>query len=306
MNSSEPKKLHSAAYFTDHRDFWWNPDFLMLMATRWNVSKVKTILDVGCGQGHWGRALLPIFTQPVHLIGIDAEPKWIDIAMGRAATVDPMHKLEYRTGLAEKLPFDDDSFDLVTCQTVLIHVKDPLVALKEILRVLRPGGLIVAAEPNNAAPIITLDSVKKDLSLGDRLRMAKLQLTCDMGKEALGEGNNMRGDLLPHYFFSLGLEDVRSYLSDMADFYVPPYATSREKAGLTTMVGEIEKGNYMCDQAETKRYFLAGGGSEKEFNKIWHILGQYNQELLRQIKQNALCLPGGALFYLTSARKKKG
>ena len=203
----------------------------------------------------------------------------------------------------EKLPFMDNSFDMVTCQTVLIHVKDPILALKEMVRVLKTGGLLVAAEPNNAAPIITLDSVKKDLPLDERLRMVKLQLTCELGKEALGEGNNMRGDLLPHYFFSVGLKEIKSYLSDMADFYVPPYSSPREKAGLGAMFTEINKGSYMWDKDETMRYFVAGGGTEVEFDELWVLLGNYSRNIVEKLENKELCLPDGALFYLSSARK---
>lgn len=50
---------HSKQYFNDTRDFWWNKDFLQLMANRLCLKDVQKVLDVGCGQGHWGLLLLP-------------------------------------------------------------------------------------------------------------------------------------------------------------------------------------------------------------------------------------------------------
>jgi len=50
-------KLHSEDYFGEQRDFWWNADFLELMARRLNFSSIHSVLDVGCGQGHWGQLL---------------------------------------------------------------------------------------------------------------------------------------------------------------------------------------------------------------------------------------------------------
>ena len=47
---------HSAEYFGDSRDYWWNDDFLTLALQRWSVTEVRNLLDVGCGVGHWGRA----------------------------------------------------------------------------------------------------------------------------------------------------------------------------------------------------------------------------------------------------------
>jgi 2-polyprenyl-3-methyl-5-hydroxy-6-metoxy-1,4-benzoquinol methylase len=51
------EKPHSADYFGATRDFWWNHDFLELMSARWRLAAVRSVLDVGCGVGHWGRCL---------------------------------------------------------------------------------------------------------------------------------------------------------------------------------------------------------------------------------------------------------
>ena len=46
---------HSAEYFGDTRDYWWNADFLELMGKRLSLDRARDVLDVGCGVGHWGR-----------------------------------------------------------------------------------------------------------------------------------------------------------------------------------------------------------------------------------------------------------
>ncbi|MGA1192723.1 MAG: hypothetical protein ACO3XO_10635, partial [Bdellovibrionota bacterium] len=56
--SNVSRNLHSAEYFGRQRSFWWNSDFLSLMATRWNLRNANKILDVGCGVGHWGMIVL--------------------------------------------------------------------------------------------------------------------------------------------------------------------------------------------------------------------------------------------------------
>ncbi len=50
-------KGHSEEYFGDFRDYWYNRDFLELMAKRWELEKVNTLLDVGSGQCHWTRTV---------------------------------------------------------------------------------------------------------------------------------------------------------------------------------------------------------------------------------------------------------
>ena len=56
---------HSAEYFGDTRDHWWNLDFLRLMAKRWELGSVRDALDVGCGVGHWGTVLAAVTVDEV-------------------------------------------------------------------------------------------------------------------------------------------------------------------------------------------------------------------------------------------------
>src|SRR6185312_7510573 len=115
-------KPHSADCFGDARDFWWNRDFLELMGRRWGLSAVKSVLDVGCGVGHWGRCLAPLLSADCTLTGIDREPQWVDEARKRSAVLGK-RAVSFVQGDAERLPFADESFDMVTCQTVMIHLK---------------------------------------------------------------------------------------------------------------------------------------------------------------------------------------
>src|SRR5262245_63946412 len=79
-------KPHSADYFTDHRDHWWNEDYLALIARRFGFAELKSVLDVGCGVGHWGRTLLPHLPPSARVTGIDPEPRWVQKAGDTAAS----------------------------------------------------------------------------------------------------------------------------------------------------------------------------------------------------------------------------
>ncbi len=240
VEKSNQKRLHSEEYFGDQRDFWWHKDFLQLMAKRLKLDEIKNVLDVGSGQGHWGLTLLPLLSDDCRLTGVEPEAQWRVIAHEKAASLKFEDKTDYVAGTAEAVPYDDNSFDMVTCQTVIIHVKDPMIALAEMKRVLKPGGILLASEPNNIAPQLTIDNLSYDDSVDDVLRMIRFQLICERGKEVCGEGNNMRGDLLPYYFSQIKLNDISSYLSDMADFYVPPYQSSRQQAGVKNIIKWIK------------------------------------------------------------------
>src|ERR1700683_11773 len=124
---------------------------------------------------------------------VDRDPRWVEQAAARASVRGLAGRFAYQVSVAEKLPFADASFDLVTCQTVLIHTADPSAAIDEMVRVARPGGLILAAEPNNIAGTLILNSVSFQASVDDITAWVRLQFICERGKAALGEGNNSIG-----------------------------------------------------------------------------------------------------------------
>src|SRR5690348_1408962 len=73
----EAQQPHSADQFGDQRDFWWNRDFLVLMARRWLLSEASSLADIGCGRCHWSRLLYPYLCAPVRLTAVDREPQWV-------------------------------------------------------------------------------------------------------------------------------------------------------------------------------------------------------------------------------------
>ena len=128
-------------YFSFERNDWW------FIARRRIVLELMSIhlagapgplrvLDAGCGTGITLQHLEEFGTT----IGVDNEPVAINFCRIRQAE-------RLACAPLERLPFADDSFDVVTCLDVIEHIEHDDAAVAEMARVIRPGGLIVLTVP---------------------------------------------------------------------------------------------------------------------------------------------------------------
>lgn len=295
-------KPHSAEYFGEQRDFWYNADFMALMAKRWRLSSARSILDAGCGIGHWGRVLAPFLSPDAVVLGVDREPEWVEKA-AQTAKAKGLSRFSYRQGDVNSLPFEDARFDLVTCQTLLIHVPDPRATIREFTRVLKPGGLLVLSEPNNLANSLVRDSDNFDGSIDALTAVVRLQALCERGKAALGLGNNSIGDLLPGLMHEAGLEDLQAYLSDKATLTLPGTSSPDQAAALAQTEDWVARGFWIWEKAETESYFRAGGGVPGEFEALWANALGYQRRSFLAAKERRLSAVAAGLQYLMSGRK---
>jgi SAM-dependent methyltransferase len=283
------------------RDLFWNHDFLDLIARRLELHRVRAALDVGCGAGHWGRALLPHLPAEARLTGVDREAAFLEIARrgGDAA------RSEYHVGSAEQLPFDDGSFDLVTCQTLLIHVRDPAAAIAEMKRVLRPGGVLLAAEPDNRAGNLALLGGEPRPSDEDFLEITALLLRCERGKLALGEGDQSIGARLPGLFAAAGLEEVVAYTNDRCNVLHPPYQRGDMKVWLDAeQAWARDDVSILCGAREDNwRFFEAGGGGRADFDRGWAAVRRWMDLVLGGIARGEYHAGRGFVMYLAAGRR---
>src|SRR5205823_1336465 len=103
---------------------------------RSHVTARSRILDLGCGRG-----------------GV-VELLWREVELAAGLDPDSPSLSEHRAqgmpvvrGVGERMPFVDESFDLIVCLWVLEHLKDPVEAFREVRRVLRPRGHFVFVTP---------------------------------------------------------------------------------------------------------------------------------------------------------------
>jgi SAM-dependent methyltransferase len=103
-----------------------------------------SLLDVGCGPGTITVDLARRLA-PGKVVGIDASPQIVEQAAGLAYD-EGVQNAQFRVGDVYALDFPDDTFDIVHAHQVLQHVANPVAAMKEVRRVLKPGGVFAARD----------------------------------------------------------------------------------------------------------------------------------------------------------------
>lgn len=141
-------KERTAVVF-DQWSSWWDRAYRLNQAVYEAVvtrlgSAHLSVLDVGCGTGTLAR-LLALAADRRTVRGVDLSQRMVERAQGVAALF-PNGRVQFGTGDAEALPYSDESFDAVTNTLSFHHFPNPQLALREIHRVLRPGGVLVMVD----------------------------------------------------------------------------------------------------------------------------------------------------------------
>jgi SAM-dependent methyltransferase len=113
----------------------------------------QSVLDVGCGPGNFTRCFAPAVGAEGLVVGFDESATFLATAVGQP-TPGPV---VYVRGDAQALPFSDETFDAVGCFLALHLIPEPFRALREMLRVLAPGGRIaIMASYKPSGPVAAM------------------------------------------------------------------------------------------------------------------------------------------------------
>lgn len=134
-----------------------------------NVSSGDRVIDVGCGTGIVARNAISRVGPEGRVVGVDPNE-------GMLAVASKTPGIEWATGVAEDIPFDNNSFDVVASQFAMMFFDDRPTALSEMSRVLVPGGRVAIATwaslddtPGYASMVALLDRLF-GTDAGDALR----------------------------------------------------------------------------------------------------------------------------------------
>jgi demethylmenaquinone methyltransferase / 2-methoxy-6-polyprenyl-1,4-benzoquinol methylase len=127
--------------------FWQDPRWRRALVSALEPAAGERILDVATGTGMVAAELLA--RADCSVVGVDQSPQMLAAARARFAATEraggrpPVELLE---GEAEALPFADASFDALTFTYLLRYVDDPAATMRELARVVRPGGRVASLE----------------------------------------------------------------------------------------------------------------------------------------------------------------
>ncbi|MEP6953447.1 MAG: methyltransferase domain-containing protein [Solirubrobacteraceae bacterium] len=169
-----------------------------------HAKRGDALLDVGCASGYYTTRYL---VRGGSAVGIDVAESSLTLARQRASRAGVEARCEFRAGDLRSLPADDGSFDVVLATEVLEHVREQEQALRELARVVRPGGTLIVSSP----------SVLDPLSTRKRLAARKARTPQDAGVqvEQLGYNESLTAAGIAHgaYFHdAFTLPQLRSLL----------------------------------------------------------------------------------------------
>jgi ubiquinone/menaquinone biosynthesis C-methylase UbiE len=209
-NRSHQSILRSDSGLDLTSDFWMHRHF-RAMAEVYHSLLLQAeflpgdrVLDLGCGSGtHFGW-LARIIGPDGRIVGHDPDAANLQLASARVAGAEWGAQVEeLREGALTQLPYPDGSFDAVWCAGSLQYLADPVAAIREMVRVVRPGGK-VAAQDVEMHPLL-LGPMPDELLIALKDCMPR-------GETGHGHVDWFVGHKLRGYFHAAGLREVRGFL----------------------------------------------------------------------------------------------
>ena len=143
----------------------WQRDVPFLVGVRRRIIELlaplpgERLVDVGSGAGHDAVELAELVGTDGSVVGIDHSSTMVDEATRRALDLRA-DNVEFRLGDAHALPLEDDSFDGSCSNRTFQYLSDPARAVREMVRVTRPGGRIVVADTDWETAVVDAPDVE--------------------------------------------------------------------------------------------------------------------------------------------------
>ena len=171
---------------------------LRAMVASLPIREGDRVLEMACGDGVYSRWLAERVGRRGSVTALDVSPAFLDLAGMNTAG----HRVDFVAAAAERMPFADNTFDLVWCAQSLYSLPDPVEAVRLMARVVRPGGVVAVLENDSLHHILLPWPVEVELAV----RAAELLAFVD---ESEHPRKYYIGRRLNEVFREAGLEDCR-------------------------------------------------------------------------------------------------
>jgi ubiquinone/menaquinone biosynthesis C-methylase UbiE len=207
-----------------------------------------TLLDVGCGPGTITCSFAPYISPGGRIVGIDPSASVIREAQEYASEQGvSTNTVSFQQADGGSLPFEDGSFDVVHSHQVLLHVKDPISLLREMARVVRRPGGLVALKEADLGTFVWYSSVPEVMHT---LQQEWLNLYITVHRDTGGEP--YAGRRLQAWLADAGL-DLSTVISDTV--YAPSYSSLADR----TWLGEMWAHRLLDSGSGTRKRLLETG-----------------------------------------------
>jgi SAM-dependent methyltransferase len=281
---------------------FWNPDYLQrIVLPLLNLKPGARILDAGSGNGSLS-FLLARFVPDAQIIGVDITPKLVTDAQTQAAALG-LTNVEFYEGDVFHLQFADASFDAAVCQTLLIHLTDPAGAVREMCRVLSPGGRLLAAEYytlNMEWPIDRQRPAVTDTEAADCARYTQMILN---GFRNSGQGDLRSGGQVPFLAVEAGMEIVDVRINDRVPHAFPPYDKPMQRAARAQAQGTVATFADTQWRAWLTNVMISGGGSAADADGFLSMLPERQRASLASRADYSFLWLMNPVLLLTIAQK---
>lgn len=198
----------------------YTPEYLAYLAKHcFKFKPGMKCLDVGTGEGFMVFSLSKYILPGGSFVGIDCDEGLLRTARRLASKAGLTESVRFRKGDACKLPYKDNTFDRVICQTLLMHLPVPEAGLSEMVRVTKPGGLVVCIEADNAYRICYDNAGFDNLKEWERFYAFYFRHFLDIRERKICD--NMIGRRLPALLHAQGLEDITMRRNETVHMELP-------------------------------------------------------------------------------------
>jgi len=260
-----------------------------------DIKPGQKIVDIGCGPGDFTRQLARLSNQKATILGIDSNEKSIRAAITDTKKARLSRCVSYKVGDVYKIPLEDGYADLTCCRTLLMHLTEPLKAVKEMARVTRTGGSVVVLEGGKMRAFYDPDDEEYSM-LAERAYEAWVN-----GIRKL-EGKEFKiGEKLPGILQKAGLSEIK------AEVQADAWLHSDPRRRLSDVKAELRFDYSLFKERRRKdrKYLLAGGMSNSQITSYFNRLEARTKALIsddKTLRNDASVY--AATFFLVAGTKQ--